>query len=222
MNRTYGQACPVAHTLDVIGDRWAMLVLRDLRLGPKRFSDLAAGLPGIAPTVLTQRLRDLTAHGVVERCELPPPAASTVYALTPRGRDLEPVFQALATWGMADQLDGVLPPDPAVLGLRRSFRPSGPPWTATVQLKIGRETYTARVVDGELRTLERGTAPAADVTLTGVPEALLAGRSGADPDVAGLHVDGDRAVAEQFLAHVRAEPDADGTQPVATSTVQPV
>jgi len=201
MNRTYGQACPVAHALDVLGDRWAMLVLRDLRLGPKRFSDLAAGLPGIAPTVLTQRLRDLVAHGVVERRELAPPAASTVYALTPRGRDLEPVFQALATWGMGEQLDGALLPDPAVLGLRRSFRPSGPPWTATVQLRIGRDSYTTRIVDGELETLERGEA-AADAVLTGPPEALQAAARGTDLETAGLAVDGNRDAAERFLAQI--------------------
>lgn len=186
----------------MIGERWALLVLRDLRLGPKRFSDLAAGLPGIAPTVLTQRLRDLTAAGVVERRELPPPSASTVYALTDHGRDLEPVFRALATWGMAGPLDGVLPPDPAVLGLRRAFRPSGPPWTAAVGLRIGRETYTAHVVDGQLQTIERGGTQPVDATLTGAPEALQAARSGADPDAAGLHIDGHRPTAERFLAHV--------------------
>lgn len=194
MKRTYGQACPVAHALDVLGDRWALLVLRDLRLGPKRFSDLAAGLPGIAPTVLTQRLRDLTAHGVVERRELPPPAAATVYALTARGRDLEPVFQALASWGMAEQLDGELPPDPAVLGLRRSFRPSGAPWTATVHLRIDRETYTARVVDGELAGIDRGADGRPDAVLTGSPDALRART--------GLGIEGAEDVARRFLASI--------------------
>lgn len=202
MSRTYGQACPVARTLDVVGDRWAMLVVRDLRLGPKRFSDLAAGLPGIAPTVLTQRLRDLAAHGVVERRELAPPAAAAVYALTPRGRELEPVFQALATWGMGEQLDGALLPDPAVLGLRRSFRPSGPPWTATVQLRIGRDSYVARIVDGELEALGRGDA-VADAVLTGTPEALQAAMRGTDTASAGLAIDGNRDAAERFLAQAR-------------------
>ncbi|MGI5130348.1 winged helix-turn-helix transcriptional regulator [Pseudonocardia sp. CA-107938] len=197
MSRTYGQACPVAHTLDVIGDRWAMLVLRDLRLGPKRFSDLAAGLPGIAPSVLTQRLRDLVAHGVLERRE----RAATVYALTPRGRDLEPVFRALADWGMGEQLDGVALPDPAALGLRRAFRPSGPPWTATLALRIGRESYTARVVDGELATLERGEGVNPDAVLTGTPEAVHAAARGTRPEEAGLVVTGDRAVADRFLGH---------------------
>ena len=202
MNRTYGQACPVAHALDVLGDRWAMLVLRDLRLGPKRFTDLAAGLPGIAPTVLTQRLRDLVTHGVVERRELAPPAASTVYALTARGRELEPVFRELAAWGMGGTLAGVVPPDPAVLGLRRSFRPSGPPWTATVLLRVDRETYTARVVDGALETLERGDAAAADAVLTGTPAALHSAAGGSSPEEVGLIVDGDRGAAERFLASV--------------------
>jgi DNA-binding HxlR family transcriptional regulator len=202
VNRTYGQACPVAHALDVLGDRWALLVLRDLRLGPKRFSDLAAGLPGIAPTVLTQRLRDLVADGVVERRELAPPAAATVYALTARGRELEPVFRELAAWGMGGSLAGVVPPDPAVLGLRRSFRPSGLPWTATVRLRVDREAYTARVVDGELESLERGDAATADAVLTGTPEALHSAAGGARPEAAGLIVDGDREAAERFLACV--------------------
>jgi len=202
MNRTYGQACPVAHALDVLGDRWALLVLRDLRLGPKRFTDLAAGLPGIAPTVLTQRLRDLVTHGVVERRELAPPAASTVYALTARGRELEPVFRELAAWGMGGTLAGVVPPDPAVLGLRRSFRRSGPPWTATVRLRVERETYTARVVDGALEALERGDAAAADAVLTGTPAALHSAAGGSSPEQVGLIVEGDRAAAERFLTSV--------------------
>src|SRR3954453_5164333 len=97
--RTYGDACGVARALDVIGDRWALLVVRELLLGPKRFTDLRAGLPGVGPDVLAQRLRDLEEAGAVERRVLAPPAGSKVYELTDRGRDLEPVILALGRWG---------------------------------------------------------------------------------------------------------------------------
>src|SRR3954471_8869036 len=97
--RTYGQGCGTAHALDLVGDRWALLVVRELVLGPKRFTDLRAGLPGLGPDVLSQRLRDLEAAGIVERRTLAPPAAAKVYALTPRGAELEPVVLALGRWG---------------------------------------------------------------------------------------------------------------------------
>ena len=96
--RSYGQFCGVAHALDLVGERWALLVVRELVLGPKRFTDLAAGLPGIGTNILTARLRELEQTGVVERRVLPPPAGSTVYELTPYGRELEPVLLALGRW----------------------------------------------------------------------------------------------------------------------------
>src|SRR2546421_5058094 len=89
--RSYEQFCPLARALDVLGERWTLLVVRELLLGPRRFSDLRAHLPGIAPALLTQRLRDLEAAGLVRRAELPPPAARTVYELTERGRGLDAV-----------------------------------------------------------------------------------------------------------------------------------
>lgn len=97
--RSYRQYCPIAHALDAVGDRWALLVVRDLLLGPKRFGDLRAGLPGIATNVLADRLKGLEAAGVVVRRKLPPPAGSMVYELTPYGRGLEGTLVALAAWG---------------------------------------------------------------------------------------------------------------------------
>jgi DNA-binding HxlR family transcriptional regulator len=96
---TYGQYCPTAHALDLVGDRWALLIVRNLVLGPKRFTDLRAGLPGIGTNILTARLKHLETAGVVARRVLPPPAASTVYELTPLGAELRPVLTALARWG---------------------------------------------------------------------------------------------------------------------------
>src|SRR5215204_4140654 len=86
--RTYDDGCAAAHALDLIGERWALLVVRELLLGPKRFTDLRAGLPNASPNVLAQRLRELEAAGIVRRRKLPPPAASRVYELTEWGQDL--------------------------------------------------------------------------------------------------------------------------------------
>src|SRR3954470_1070788 len=97
--RTYGDRCGVARALDLVGERWALLVVRELLLGPKRFTGLRAGLPHVGPDVLAQRLRDLEAAGVVARRALRPPAGARVYELTPRGRELEPVVLALGRWG---------------------------------------------------------------------------------------------------------------------------
>ena len=164
--RSYGQACPVAHALDAVGDRWSLLVVRELRLGPRRYTDLAAALPGVGPSVLSQRLRDLEESGVLERRTRPAP---TVYALTPWGADLEPVFRALAAWGMASPVPrtGSVSTDSALLGLRTFFART-PGWDAVVEVRTGREVYRVVVVDGELRELSRGTpAEAPDAVVTG-------------------------------------------------------
>ena len=94
------QHCPIARALDVLGDRWTLLIMRELIHGDRRFTDLRDRLPGIAPTLLTQRLRSLTDQGLVQSKELPPPAARSVYAITERGRDVVPVIRALARYGM--------------------------------------------------------------------------------------------------------------------------
>lgn len=101
MTRGYEQYCPVAGALDVVGERWSLLLVRELLRGSRRYTDLSSALPGLSPTLLAARLRDLEAAGVVERRELPPPAARTVYALTPSGRELRPVVAALARWGVS-------------------------------------------------------------------------------------------------------------------------
>jgi DNA-binding HxlR family transcriptional regulator len=98
-NKTYNQFCAVAHALDIVGERWTLLVVRNLLAGPKRFSDLMRGLPGISTNILTDRLKTLEAHAVITTRQLPPPAASTVYELTPAGYGLTGVLGALAQWG---------------------------------------------------------------------------------------------------------------------------
>src|SRR5215207_2311211 len=125
--RTYGDRCGVARALDVVGERWALLVVRDLLLGPKRFTDLRAGLPHVSPDVLSQRLRELEQAGIVRRGKLPPPAASRVYELTDRGRALEPALLALGRWGARVPMpapDAPLGADSTVLALKTLFDPA--------------------------------------------------------------------------------------------------
>jgi DNA-binding HxlR family transcriptional regulator len=209
--RGYGEACPIAHSLDVIGDRWALLVVRELRLGPKRFSDLQAGLPGAGPNVLAQRLRDLEEGGVLRRRVLPPPASVRVYELTEWGAGLEPVFAALARWGMSSPVprSGRVSADSMMLGMRTFFDPGdGPPWTATYEFRLDRDVYRLRVVDGRLVELARGdTDGLADVVVAGPREGvgeLLDG--GTAPE--GVTVTGDREALDRLLAATRGREGA--------------
>src|SRR5947207_2783645 len=124
--RTYADPCGVARALDRVGDRWALLVVRDLLLGPKRFTDLRAGLPQVSPDVLSQRLRELERAGVISRRMLPPPAASRIYELTAWGRELEPVVLALGRWGSRAPFppgDQPLSIDSFVIALKTLFDP---------------------------------------------------------------------------------------------------
>jgi DNA-binding HxlR family transcriptional regulator len=98
-NRTYNQYCPLAHALDLVGERWTLLIIRNLFVGPKRFSDLLRGLPSIGTNILTARLKALEENGLIQNRFLPPPAASSVYELTPYGRSLQDAMVALALWG---------------------------------------------------------------------------------------------------------------------------
>lgn len=124
--RRYDDGCAAAHALDLVGERWALLVVRELLLGPRRFSDLRQALGGISPNVLTQRLVDLEAAAVVEPRELPPPAACRVYALTPWGMELEPVIMALLKWGVrspAFRRGQSLTADAMALSFKAMFQP---------------------------------------------------------------------------------------------------
>lgn len=196
--RSYGQACPVAHALDAVGDRWSLLVVRELRLGPRRYSDLSAALPGLGPSVLSQRLRDLVESGVLERL-------NSGYALTPWGTDLEPVFRALAAWGMASPVPraGSISADSVLLGLRTFFVVT-PGWDAVVEIRTEREVYHATVVDGTLRDLSRGTGPGSpDAVLTGADLTVLTeGPEAFERAVAAgtLSVTGDPDVVRRLVA----------------------
>ncbi|MEV0087537.1 helix-turn-helix domain-containing protein [Saccharopolyspora sp. NPDC050642] len=159
--RSYGDPCGVARGLDVIGERWALLVVRDLLLGPKRFNDLHAGLPGISPNVLTQRLRDLTEHGVVRRRDLPPPARVRLYELTDWGRALEPLLLHLGRWGSQAPTtpDRPLGVDSILLSIKAAFDPARATESVGVyELRIDADTYSIEVTDDSLH-VSRDTAP---------------------------------------------------------------
>jgi DNA-binding HxlR family transcriptional regulator len=141
--RTYGQPCPVAYTLDLVGERWTLLIVRDLLFGPLRFTDLRDGLPGMAPNLLSERLRWLVDRGIAEKVELPRPAARTVYALTPRGRQLAPVVHALARFGVGEWENPDVEPPPrrllrgALLALMSPERLGASTWSAVIDLPDG-------------------------------------------------------------------------------------
>src|SRR3954471_6512720 len=191
--RTYNDRCGIARALDVVGDRWALLIVRDLLLGPKRFSDLRAGLPRVSPDVLSQRLRELEDAGGVQGPRPPPPAAAQVYELTDRGRELEPVLLGLGRWGSRAPVpagDPPLSPDSAMLALKTLFDPAAARDVAvTYELRFGDQRFHARVRDGAL-TIGRGAAEAPDATIETEPETLAAvlwhGQASADPAVARL------------------------------------
>ncbi|HEX3316537.1 MAG TPA: helix-turn-helix domain-containing protein [Solirubrobacteraceae bacterium] len=200
--RTYADRCGIARALDVMGERWALLVVRELLLGPKRFTDLRAGLPHVSPDVLSQRLRDLDAAGVVARGKLPPPAAAQVYALTDRGAALEPVVLALGRWGSVAPFppadDATIGPDALVIALKTLFAPGGPTSTdGTYELRMGEHRFHARV-DGDRLTVERGGADDPDAVIGAEPP-TLAGALWHGRPLDAVAIEGDRRRATRFL-----------------------
>ncbi|HKG62796.1 MAG TPA: helix-turn-helix domain-containing protein [Solirubrobacteraceae bacterium] len=198
MARTYGDRCGVARALDLVGERWALLVVRELLLGPKRFTDLRAGLPQVGPDVLSQRLRELEAAGIVARRTLDPPASAKVYALTPRGARLEPVILELGRFGSTAPFpdgDPTFGSDALALALKTLYEPGGP--AATVTLRLAGQDFRVRTGEGPLE-LARGAADEPDATIEAEPGPLAAVLwHGADP--AGIEITGDRRAAARFL-----------------------
>ena len=196
--RSYGDRCGVARALDLVGERWALLVVRELLLGPKRFTDLRAGLPQVGPDVLSQRLRELEGAGLVARRTLDPPAPAKVYELTPRGAQLEPVILELGRFGSAAPFpdgDPAFGPDALVLALKTLYEPGGP--ETTVQLRLAGQDFHVRTGDDPIEA-SRGTAEAPDATIEAEPGPLAAVLwHGADP--AGIEITGDRRAAARFL-----------------------
>lgn len=186
--RSYGDACPIGRALDVIGERWALLVVRELLFGAQRFSDLRRALPAASTNMLTDRLRELEAHGVVRRRMLPPPAACSVYELTERGRELEPSLDALGAWGSAEPrpANSSLTATSVLLFLRGSARAHPDPPTQTYRVALDDRVWTISNQDGQLEIRAEDTAaPAASLhTDPDTLNALLLDPAGLDAAVA--------------------------------------
>ena len=176
--RSYNQYCAVARSLDIVGERWTLLIVRELLTGPKRFKDLLEGLPGIGTNLLAARLKDLEKYGVVHRGVLPPPAASKVYELTELGRSLEPVITALGRWGLefldAPAQEDDLRPAWALVAMRSALKQEAARGLQeTYEFHIDGEAFHLRVKDGEGEALQ-GPAVDPDLVVRGGTQAFLA------------------------------------------------
>ncbi len=205
--KSYGQLCSVAKALDVLGDRWTLLIVRELLIqGPRRYTDLANGLPGIASNLLSDRLRSLEANGLVWREAAPPPVATTLFHLTERGQAAEPVVVALARWGTPLIAD--TPPDDAIRPhwftysasvFLRDHDPDGLPATVQLNTPLGPSVIEIRT-DGV--STRAGTADNPDVILEGMPQVILRFLSGdlnlTEAQEQGLALRGDPAVLAAF------------------------
>jgi DNA-binding HxlR family transcriptional regulator len=222
MARRFDQYCPVANALSIVGERWALLIVRELLKGPRRYTDLTAGLPGIGTKVLATRLRELEDGGVVQRRKLPPPAASTVYELTEYGCGLEEVIHAIARWGARslglpkreDDLDPEwgLSAFPALLYPERARG-----LTETFVARIDDDAFTVRLVDGRLR-VEPGEVAEPDLDIAADMATFFELASGELPprealDAGRIRIVGDPAALDRFFRIFsfapRVEPAAD-------------
>jgi DNA-binding HxlR family transcriptional regulator len=207
MAKRYAQYCPVAHALELVGERWALLVVRELLHGPKRYTDLADALPGIGTNILAGRLRDLEAAGVIQKRRLPPPAAANVYELTPYGEELREPLYALGRWGARSlgppQPDDALAPGWLVNAVRATCT-SGCLPDKVFELRVADDTVTARFDDGEL-VVEAGSSGDADTVITTDAATLFsiaAGQISTSDAIKAkeLEVTGNRKDAERFLS----------------------
>jgi DNA-binding HxlR family transcriptional regulator len=206
MAKRYEQYCPMAHALDLVGDRWALLVIRELMHGPKRYTDLVEHLHGIGTNILASRLRDLERNGVVARRTLPPPAASKVYELTDYGRELKPAMRELAVWG-ARSLGPPTAGDELFEGWLSNamdivMAPLAPP--GRFEFRAGPET--ASLVDGDVLD---GPIDDPDVVVAGEPEGIYA--LFVDRCLDGVEVTGDQHLLETLLDAAPARIESSAT-----------
>lgn len=218
--RTYGDGCAIARGLDLVGERWALLVVRELLLGPKRYTDLRSGLPNASPNVLSERLRELERAGIVRRRKLPPPAGSRVYELTEWGHELEQIVLLLGRWAARSPSPPSDAPvrsgDSVVLALRGLFDArAAEGLRASYELRLGQDRFRIEVADGEM-DVARGDADHADATIDTDPGTLDAvlwkGRPLAEAQRSGtLTIAGDEAAVQRFVRlFAMPEPAATG------------
>ena len=214
--RRYEDGCGTAHALELIGERWSLLVMRELMLGPKRFSDIRADLPGISANTLTQRLEGLEKAGIVVREKLPPPASGQVYGLSEWGYQALPVMGALGRWAVRSQGHDPQQHFSAVSLLLSFMAMNNPAITqgldATIGFRLGRENYVLTMKDGAIRAV-RGEPAGADLVFEGAPGAVAAAGYGGVPvaerEAAGaLKLEGDRTIAERFITLFPLPPKA--------------
>ena len=202
-SRSYGDACGIARALDVVGERWALLVVRELLLGPQRFTDLRSALTGASSNLVADRLRELVGRGVIRRRKLPPPASSRVYELTEWGRELEPIVLALGSWGVRVPL----PPAPRTLSatsvllfLRTSAHPDPDASSTTYRLELDDRVWTIRTAAGQVH-VQPGEPTEPDASLRADPETLNALLD--DPATLDAAISGGSVVAAGDLPAVR-------------------
>jgi len=199
--RRYDDACGLAHALELIGERWAMLVLRELGYGPRRFSELKADLQGISANVLTQRLTELEARGLVRKLRLPPPASVQVYEATAWGLEAIPMIAALGRWAARSPLH-----DPTlrmshvsvIMSLQTLLSTElAEGLEARIGFRFGDADYVTTLRGGRLE-VERREPDGCDVTFTGAPSAVAAVIHGGAPSET-IRVEGDMALAKRFV-----------------------
>lgn len=204
--RSYNQNCSLAYTLDVIGERWTLLLIRELLTGPKRFTDLLNNLPGIGTNLLSARLKDLEEFGILVRMTLPPPAASAVYDLTEHGRDLQPALVELVRWGnkLARPPKGTEYSRPgwAILAMHAAFQPElATGLKETYEFRIGDEVFYARINDGTIDT-GQGYAGKPDLVIVTDPQTFLKLASELPLEQAissgAVHVEGDLTAVDRL------------------------
>jgi DNA-binding HxlR family transcriptional regulator len=216
MSKSYAQYCPVAHALELVGERWALLVVRELLNGPKRYTDLASALPGIGTNILAGRLRDLEQSGVVQKRKLPPPAAVQVYELTPYGEELREPLYALARWG-AKSLgpptpEDALSPGWLVNAVRATCLAGERVPNADFELRVADDVVHVRF-EGQEPVVEPGSSGTADVVIETDPATLfcLAAREQSTKEAieaGAVQITGKRADAERFLSLLSFEKPA--------------